>query len=104
MTEQWKQVATLDQIGEGETLRVEIGDKALCLYRVQGDVYATDDLCTHGQASLADGLIIDGNLIECPLHEGTFDIRTGAPARAPCKVALARYAVHVEGDAVFVDI
>ncbi|CAG9263183.1 non-heme iron oxygenase ferredoxin subunit [Paraburkholderia caribensis] len=104
MTEQRRQVATLDQVEEGETLRVELGDNALCLYRIQGEVYATDDLCTHGQASLADGLIIDGALIECPLHEGAFDIRTGAPARAPCKLALKRYAVHVEDDAVFVEL
>lgn len=104
MTEQWKQVATLDDIGEGETLRVELGENALCLYRIDGDVYATDDVCTHGQASLADGLIIDGTLIECPLHEGAFDVRTGAPARAPCKSALVCYSVRVEGGAVFVEL
>ncbi|USX06802.1 non-heme iron oxygenase ferredoxin subunit [Paraburkholderia fungorum] len=104
MTEQWKQVATLDEIPEGETLRVEIGESALCLYRIEDGVFATDDLCTHGQASLADGLIVDGTLIECPLHEGAFDIRTGAPARPPCKLALTCRAVRVEGQAILVEL
>lgn len=102
MTEQWKQVATVDEISEGDTLRVEVGDRAVCLYRVDGAVYATQDLCTHGEASLADGLIVDGGLIECPLHEGTFDIRTGAPVGAPCKVALSCFPVRVEGEHVLV--
>ncbi|WP_207001722.1 non-heme iron oxygenase ferredoxin subunit [Trinickia mobilis] len=104
MTEQWRQVATLNEIGEGETLRVEVEEGAICLYRIEGAFYATDDMCTHGQASLADGLIIDGALIECPLHEGAFDIRTGAPARAPCKNALTCHRVRVEDEAVFVEL
>ncbi|WP_250537397.1 non-heme iron oxygenase ferredoxin subunit [Caballeronia sp. AZ10_KS36] len=104
MNEQWKQVATVDQISEGDTLRVEVGDQSLCLYRVDGTVYATQDLCTHGQASLADGLILDGCLIECPLHEGTFDIRTGAPVGAPCKVALSCFPVRVDGEDVLVGV
>lgn len=104
MTGQWKQVATLDEIPEGETLRVEVGENALCLYRIEAGVFATDDLCTHGRASLADGLIVDGTLIECPLHEGAFDLRTGAPVRPPCKLALRCYAVRVEDGAVLVDV
>lgn len=104
MTEQWRQVATLNEIGEGETLRVEVDANAICLYHIAGTIYATDDLCTHGQASLADGLIIDDALIECPLHEGAFDIRSGAPARAPCKNALTCYRVRVQGENVSVEL
>ncbi len=102
MSETWRHVASSAEIAEGDTLRVEIDDHALCLYRLEGALYATDDTCTHGQASLADGLIVEGGLIECPLHEGAFDIRTGAPARVPCKLALTCYPVRVDGDAVLV--
>lgn len=104
MTEQWKPVARADEIAEGDTLRVEVGEKALCLYRLDGILYATQDLCTHGKASLADGLIVEGGLIECPLHEGTFDIRTGAPVGAPCKIGLTCFQVREEGQDVQVAV
>ncbi|EIF31990.1 ferredoxin subunit of nitrite reductase and ring-hydroxylating dioxygenase [Burkholderia sp. Ch1-1] len=104
MTEQWQQVASADDIAEGDTLRVEIAEQALCLYRLDGVLYATQDLCTHGKASLADGLIVEGGLIECPLHEGTFDIRTGAAVGAPCKLALSCFPVREEGQDVLVTL
>ncbi len=84
------------------TLRVVINGEAVCLYQLEdGSVHATQDRCTHGNASLADGYIEDG-LIECPLHQGCFDIRTGKARTAPCTVDLKTYAVKVEGDAIYV--
>ena len=55
----------------------------MCLYNLGGTIYATHDTCTHGQASLADGFI-DGDEIECPLHQGLFQIATGKAVGAPC--------------------
>ena len=84
------------------TLRVVINGEAVCLYQLEdGSVHATQDRGTHGNASLADGYIEDG-LIECPLHQGCFDIRTGKARTAPCTVDLKTYAVKVEGDAIYV--
>jgi len=97
-------VATLDEINEDDTHRVDVGEHAICLYRLDGTVYATQDVCTHGKANLSDGMVLDGGLIECPLHEGTFDIRTGAAVGAPCKVALSCFAVRVEGQDVMVSL
>ena len=52
-----------------------------------------DGTCTHGQTHLADGLLIDG-CIECPKHNGRFDVRTGEPRRRPVKVPLGTYPVR----------
>ena len=57
----------------------------IALYDVDGDVFATDDICTHAYARLSDGWLDNGE-IECPLHAGRFDVahRKGArPARRP---------------------
>jgi nitrite reductase/ring-hydroxylating ferredoxin subunit len=84
--------ATSD-ISEGEVRQVTLCDgRVLALYRVAGSVYATDNLCTHGEASLSDGEIEDGQIV-CPYHLGKFDIRTGEPTGAPCSIALRTYRV-----------
>jgi len=50
------------------TLQCLIGEHAICLYNVAGKIYATDDACTHGAASLADGFIVNDSEIECSYH------------------------------------
>jgi MocE subfamily Rieske [2Fe-2S] domain protein len=89
----------------GDVRRVDVGDRTFAVYRLADDEYAvTDGLCTHGQAHLATGLVIDCQTIECPKHNGRFDIRTGEPARRPAKVALATYHVEVLDGRIVSDI
>lgn len=100
-TPAWIQVARRDQLDEDETLAVDLDGREVCLYNVGGEILATDNRCTHGDADLSDGLILDGCLIECPLHEGTFDIRTGAAVGLPCTEPLRCHEVRVDADAIF---
>lgn len=73
----------------------------LALYVVEGEYFATADLCTHGNASLADGYL-DGELIECPLHQGTFNVKTGEAVDAPCSVAVRTFPVKLEAGVLHV--
>lgn len=83
-------------VPEGDIHRVELANgRAIAIYNVGGEYFATDDLCTHGDASLAEGEI-EGDSIVCPYHLGTFDIRTGEPTGAPCSVPLRTYTLIVE--------
>lgn len=87
-------------VPEGEVFQVDLGDgRVLAVYRVDGQVYATDDLCTHGDASLAEGEIENGEIV-CPYHMGKFDIRTGEATGAPCSIALRIYTVIERDDAI----
>lgn len=63
------------------------GRAPVALYRLSDGYYATDDVCTHGDASLSEG-DIDGDEIVCPFHLGRFDIRSGEATVAPCVEAL----------------
>ncbi|MCC2597214.1 non-heme iron oxygenase ferredoxin subunit [Pusillimonas sp. MFBS29] len=102
-TENWIAVGSVSDISpDTGTLRVMVEGEAVCLYKLDDTVHATQDRCTHGQASLAEGYIEDG-LIECPLHQGCFDIRTGAAVTAPCKEPIRVYPVKVEGDTIYVE-
>ena len=75
----------------------------LAVYNIGGTFYATDNECTHGAASLADG-ILEGGIIECTLHFGAFDVKTGAAIQAPCFVPLRTYKIAVKDGQVFVDL
>jgi p-cumate 2,3-dioxygenase ferredoxin subunit len=69
----------------------------IALYHLADGFYATDDLCSHGEASLAEGEIEDGEIV-CPFHLGRFEIRSGAPCAAPCAVAIKTYSVIQDPD------
>lgn len=99
----WERVAALADVVEGRPHLVVVGDEEITLYRVKDDIFATEDLCTHAEASLAEGEQ-RGYVIECPRHGGQFDIRTGAPKHFPAFSPLRTFAVKVEDGAIFVDI
>jgi nitrite reductase/ring-hydroxylating ferredoxin subunit len=80
---------------------VEVGNDPVALINLDGEFYALSDMCTHEEASLSDGEVI-GDEIECPLHGGAFEIRTGLPANFPVVVPVETYDVRTEGDKVLV--
>lgn len=89
--------------GAEGVLGVQVEGEAVALYLVDGEVFATHDLCTHGHARLSEGYL-DGEQIECPLHQGMFDVRTGKATVAPCSVAVRTYPVRVEGGEVLIGL
>ena len=95
MSEAWIDVAAADDVPEEGTLLVSGEGRRICLYKLDDEVFASDDLCTHGNASLSEGFIFDGK-IECPFHQGLFDIRTGKAVGAPCETDLKVYPVRIE--------
>jgi nitrite reductase/ring-hydroxylating ferredoxin subunit len=87
-------------IPEGEVRQVELDDgRVLAVYHFDGEYFATDDLCTHGDASLSEGEIEDGKIL-CPYHMGSFDIRTGEACAAPCSIAIRTYRLRIDQDDV----
>src|SRR5580693_1907576 len=83
-----------------ETVKAfEVGDSRLAVYNIAGQFYVTDDECTHAAASLADGML-EGDVIECCMHMGSFHVPTGNVVAPPCEVSLRTYKVVLEGDDV----
>lgn len=74
-------------------VRVVVRDVAYAVFNLDGHFYATQDQCTHGPGSLAEGFLM-GAEIECPFHQGRFDVRTGRATAAPCTQALRIWTVH----------
>lgn len=97
----WIDAMAEDDLPQDDVIGLDLLGKDLALYTVEGKVYATHNICSHGHARLCDGFL-DGNEIECPLHQGKFDVRTGQPTCAPVTEAVATYPVKIEGGRVYV--
>ena len=87
---QWHIVAGCDDIEDGDGITVEIEDKEITVFRCGQNYYATDSYCTHAKTPLVDGYL-DGEIIECPLHQGRFDIRSG---KALCSPAIKNLNIY----------
>jgi len=104
VTGEWVDACATDDIDEEDVIRFDHGGRTFAIYRTDDDRYfASDGFCTHERAHLSDGLVM-GTIIECPKHNGRFDIRTGEAKGAPVCVDLKTYTVKVDGGRVFVRI
>ncbi len=90
-------------LAEDQAVGVRLGDKEVALFLLRDEVFATHGVCTHALAFLKDGFV-EGGEVECPLHQGRFDIRSGRALCAPLTRDLPTYAVEMRGDMVWVDL
>jgi nitrite reductase/ring-hydroxylating ferredoxin subunit len=99
----WHDVVAADELDEDDVMQVRVGDAVLALYRVGDEFYATDDCCTHEEASLSDGYLQD-DTIECPRHQGVFHIPTGRAMQPPVSEDVRVYQVRVEDGRLWVRV
>lgn len=95
MADNWIDAAALDAVPEGDVIGIRVEGKEIALYEVEGEIYATDNLCTHGAARMSDGFL-EGREIECPLHQGRFDVCSGQALCAPLTENIRTYPVRIE--------
>lgn len=99
----WTDATAFDDVPDDDVTSVQLDGRDIALYKVEGSVFATDNTCTHGHARLCDGFL-EGHEIECPLHQGKFDVRDGSPTCAPVTEALRCYPVRIEDGRVFLQL
>ena len=87
----------------GAVRRVVVERIEIALVNLDGELFAVDDVCTHAYASLSEGALVGGEL-ECPLHGGCFDVRTGAAKGGIVTEDLRRFAVRIEGGDVLISL
>jgi nitrite reductase/ring-hydroxylating ferredoxin subunit len=90
-------------VGPESVKAFEVGDHKLAVYNIAGTFYITDDECTHAAASLADGML-EGDVIECCVHMGSFHVPTGNVVQPPCELPLRTYQVVVKDGDIYADL
>ena len=90
----WVRAAARSDLAEGEVIGVEVAGRSIALYDADGNLFATENICTHAYACLSDGWL-DGEVIKCPLHAARFDIRSGKVLDPPATEDLKTYPVRI---------
>ncbi len=97
-------VCSIDQIALANVVRFDFNEKTYAVYRTANDdYYATDGICSHGNTHLAEGMVI-GRIIECPKHNGRFNLKDGTPARKPVCVGINTYNTQIIGSDLFLEL
>jgi nitrite reductase/ring-hydroxylating ferredoxin subunit len=95
------QVCRVDEVAPGASLRVELeGLPPLAVFNLDGDFYIINDTCSHGEASLCEGEIEDGQ-VECPWHNARFCIKSGKALTFPAVEPQRAYMTEVRDGLVF---
>jgi 3-phenylpropionate/trans-cinnamate dioxygenase ferredoxin subunit len=103
VSDAWTLACAADDIDEEDVIGVELNGRKYAIYNTPKGFFATDGICTHEVAHLEDGLVI-GTVIECPLHQGRFDVTNGKALSAPVCVDLKTFPTRVEDGNVFIQI
>ncbi len=103
MTDKWIVSVDTADVPDDDVIGVDVAGLDIALYQTGGGYYATDNICTHGRAKLCDGFL-DGFIIECPLHQGTFDIRTGKALTVPVTEDIKAYPTKIQDGKLYIRV
>ncbi|MEN9688812.1 MAG: hypothetical protein RI998_809 [Pseudomonadota bacterium] len=103
MSDNWIDVIAVDAVPVADVTAVTVNGHDIALYEVEGEIHATANVCTHGAARMSDGFL-EGREIECPLHQGKFDVCTGKALCAPLTEDIRVYPVRIENQRVMVKL
>jgi 3-phenylpropionate/trans-cinnamate dioxygenase ferredoxin component len=103
MTARWIKIATTGAIEQDGMIAVEIEGRQIAVYHVGGAFHATANICTHAYALLTDGFL-DECTVECPIHAGRFDIKTGRALGPPVTIDLKVYKLKLEGEDILIEL
>lgn len=99
----WIDVAAASDVAEDCAFAVSVGDRDLALFRFGDEVFALIDKCSHGAARLSEGYVENG-CVECPLHQGLVDIRSGEPRSQPIVEAVQCFPARLRDGRIEVEL
>lgn len=99
----WRLVGPANELDEEDVMPFDFNGREYAIYHTIDGFFASDGMCTHEEEALADGIVID-NVIECPLHQGRFDVRSGKALSAPVCVDLQTFPVQIHDGDIYVQI
>ena len=100
---QWIDAGSADDAVEDEVIAVTVGGRHVAVFRIGDEVFALMDRCSHGAAKLSDGYVENG-CVECPLHQGLIDIRTGEPRSPPVVEPVRCFPARIRAGRIEIEI
>ena len=103
MLDEFTVVAKVGDLTDNTMINIIAGNEEILLAKVDGEYFALEDACTHAFGMLSDGdLHSDTCEVQCPIHEGRFDLRTGMATAEPAEEPVPAYEVRIEGENILV--
>jgi nitrite reductase/ring-hydroxylating ferredoxin subunit len=99
----WRDVIAVADLEKNWVTRVQVDRRVIAVFDTPSGIFASPALCNHGGADLCDGYF-DGHIIECPLHQGAFDVRDGRPVAAPATKPMRVFEARVHENMVQIRI
>ncbi len=99
----WQRVGPADELDVEDVMPFDFNGREYAVYHTIDGFFASDGMCTHEEEPLADGIVID-NVIECPLHQGRFDVRNGKALSAPVCIDLQTFPVQILAGDIYIQI
>ena len=99
----WQDLIAVTSLRKNWVTRVDINRRPLAVFDTPTGIYVSLALCNHGGADLCDGYF-DGHVIECPLHQGAFDVRDGRPVATPAARPVRTFPARVKDGMVQVQL
>lgn len=96
-------VAKVNDVPEGEMIKVMVGSDPVALYKVGGKFYATTNICPHEECTLDENHMMYGDVVECTCHGSQFNVKTGDVVLPPAAEPLKTYQVSVEEEDVYIN-
>ncbi|MBR8640489.1 bifunctional 3-phenylpropionate/cinnamic acid dioxygenase ferredoxin subunit [Streptomyces tuirus] len=100
----WTRVCSTDDVPDAEGRRFEVSGHTLAVFNVDGEYFASDDMCSHGESSLSEGYVEPDCAVECIAHMARFSLRTGEVLAPPATTPIKVYPVRVDGADVLVGL
>jgi 3-phenylpropionate/trans-cinnamate dioxygenase ferredoxin component len=99
----WLKACSIDSLGQGEIFSFDHNEKKLLLTNMNGKIFATDRICTHAEADLANGILTENGLT-CPLHLSVFNLDDGKPQNLPAETPLQTYRIKIEDNNILIEV
>ena len=99
----FEKIGNISEVPPGSAKVYEVGDRAVAVCNVGGELYAIDDVCTHDEGSLDQGEL-EGYEIECPRHGARFDVRSGEVKALPAVLPIDTFKVRLQGDDIEIEV
>lgn len=92
----WINVCDINALADGENIVIDVDGSNVAVFKISGEYYAIEDVCTHDGAEIASGEL-EGDVIICPRHGARFCVKTGAVLSAPAYEDIACFPVRIDG-------
>lgn len=93
----WIDVCAKNTLSDGENITIDVDGTEVAIFKIDGQYYAIEDVCSHDGAEIASGELV-GDEIICPRHGAKFCVKTGAVKCAPAYEDIATFPVRIVQD------